>query len=389
MLTLIKQAELFTPTPLGTKDLLMGGGKIVAIEDEIKISSNLAVNIIDGSGFILTPGFVDSLVHITGGGGEGGFTTRTQEMALTEATTAGVTTIVGALGTDAITRTLPNLLAKVNELNQLGISAYCYTGSYQFPVKTLLTTVQEDILLLSNVIGVGEVAIADHRASHITCQELIRLASEARVGGMLAGKSGIVSIHLGDALEGLELLQQAVSQSNIPASQFYPTHINRSEHLFQQGLAWAKQGGFIDFTTSTTAQILAAGEVSAAQALARALQADVPLRQITFSSDGNASLPLFDEKGHLVDLQQAQVCSLHRSFCEAINEHGVAIGDALSCVTQNPADILHLWHKGRIAVDLDADLVLMDKQSLQISDVWAQGQRMVEQGKAMVTGNFE
>ncbi|GAA5216046.1 beta-aspartyl-peptidase [Corallincola platygyrae] len=389
MLTLIKNAELYAPEPQGKQDILLAGNKVVALEKEIKLSSTLPVHVVDAEGMIAAPGLIDSLVHITGGGGEGGFATRTPEMQLTDATLGGVTTLVGCLGTDATTRALPNLLAKVNELNHLGLSVYCYTGSYQFPAKTLLDNVQDDILLLDRVIGVGEVAIADHRASHMSVEEMIRLASEARVGGMLAGKAGIVSVHLGDSPEGLSLLNQAVSESSIPASQFYPTHINRNQNLLDQGVAWAKRGGYIDFTTSTTEQILASGERSAADALAYCLALNVPVSQITLSSDGNASLPLFDENGVLIDLQVAQVGSLLQSIRDAVNDKQVPLEVALACATRNPANILHLEGKGEIALENDADLMLLDAETLALEHLWSQGKHMVEQGEAIVCGNFE
>jgi len=389
MLTLIKQAELYAPQPLGRMDLLIGGGKIIALQQAIELESNLNLKVIDARGHILAPGLVDSLVHITGGGGEGGFTTRTPEMQLTDATLGGVTTVIGALGTDACSRNLHNLLGKVSELRSLGLNAYCYTGSYQFPVITLLGNVRDDLILLDSVIGVGEVAIADHRASHMTVDELVRMASEARVGGMLSGKAGIVSIHLGDGREGLSLLWQAVARSEVPASQFYPTHINRQPALLEQGIEWAKQGGYIDFTTSTTAQILAGGEIAAAEALAMAMAQGVPEHAVTMSSDGNASLPQFDDNGRLVDLQAAKVKTLHRSMVAAHQQFGLPLAQALAAVTRNPAQILNLKGKGCIKQGYDADLLLMEKDSLAVSHVWSQGQLMVESGTALISGNFE
>jgi beta-aspartyl-dipeptidase (metallo-type) len=69
---LIKGAQLFAPTALGTKDLLLAGNTIAAIADNLMLNdTNLPITVIDGSGKLLVPGFVDSLVHYIGGGGEG------------------------------------------------------------------------------------------------------------------------------------------------------------------------------------------------------------------------------------------------------------------------------------------------------------------------------
>jgi beta-aspartyl-dipeptidase (metallo-type) len=98
-------------------------------------------------------------VHITGGGGEGGFHTRTPEMRLTDATKAGVTTVIAALGTDATTRSLADLVAKCRALDTEGISAFCYSGSYQYPIRTYTGNLTDDIVMIDKIIGVGEVAI--------------------------------------------------------------------------------------------------------------------------------------------------------------------------------------------------------------------------------------
>ncbi|MDP5146363.1 beta-aspartyl-peptidase [Shewanella sp. ULN5] len=377
---LIKNAQVYAPMYLGKKDVLLGGGKILAIEDTIELSANSFITVIDASGLILTPGFVDSLVHITGGGGEGGYTTRTPEMHINDAIKGGVTTVIGVLGTDAQTRSLENLLAKAYALEEQGLSVFCYTGSYHLPMVTITQSVKHDIMLIDKFIGVGEVAIADHRSSQITSHEMARLTSEARVAGMLAGKVGIVSIHVGDEPSKLELLEQVISQFDIPITQYYPTHINRSKSLLEAGIDFALKGGFIDFTTSTTAQIIAQGEVPAAQALALALEKNAPISQLTMSSDGNASLPVFDAKGNLIDLQMGLVSSLHQAMVDAVKLFNVPIELALASITESPANILRLRHKGRVAVDMDGDINLLNAQTLAIEVVYSKGKLVFSEG---------
>lgn len=370
---LFKQANVYAPEPLGIKDVLIAGGKIIEIADDLSQFEHASVEVIDASKQILTPGFVDSLVHITGGGGEGGFATRTPEMNIREAIIGGVTTVIGVLGTDSITRSLENLLAKSYALEEQGISVFSYTGSYHLPAVTVTDSVTKDIMLIDKFIGIGEIAIADHRGSQLTAQELAKVASEARVSGMLAGKAGIVSIHVGDGDSGLSLLHQVAEETEIPLSQFYPTHINRTDELLRQGIALAKAGGYIDFTTSTNEQILASGEVKAAEALAISLKQGTPISQITMSSDGNASLPVFDESGKLIDLQVGEVKSLHQAMVEAVKVFDVSLPDALASITLSPANILQLNNKGRIAMGVDADINLLNIETLAIEAVFAKG----------------
>lgn len=392
MLTLITNVELYAPEAMGEVDVLVADQRIAAIDKELRhkiTASSDLMQTIDGRGKIMFPGLVDSLVHISGGGGEGGFHTRTPQMNLTDATLGGVTTVIGVLGTDSTTRTLADLLAKAHALETEGISTYCHTGSYQIPARTILNNVTDDIVLIDKFIGIGEVAIADHRASQIKSRELMRVAAEARVGGMIAGKAGIVSVHVGDGDTMLYLLNDTIERSDIPVTQFYPTHINRNEALFEAGIEWAKRGGFIDFTTSTNEKFIEEGEVVAAKALAICLQKGIPVSQLTMSSDGNASLPVFDAADELVGLEVGKVGSLYEAFQSAVLDYEVGLVDAISAVTSSPANVLKLKNKGRIGVGADADFVLASKERLLLEQVYAKGVCMVKDGRAIVKGTFE
>lgn len=388
LLTVVRGGEVFAPEHLGRRDILIADGRIAQIAERIELSG-VAFETVDASDCCVVPGFVDALVHITGGGGEGGFRTRTPEMNLSDATLAGVTTVVGVLGTDAVTRTLSNLLAKAHALCEDGLSVYCHTGSYQIPAITLTGSVQQDLLFIDKFIGVGEVAIADHRSSQPSLQELRRLAADARVGGMLAGKAGIVNVHVGDGAERLDLLEAVVAGTDLPRRQFYPTHINRTAQLLDAGFDWLARGGVIDFTTSTTPEILAAGEVKCSRALAMAKARGLDLGAITFTSDGHASLPRFDRDGELVGLQVGRLDSLWAEVRDAIVDEGLAFSEALAVITANPARVLKLPQKGRIRVGGDADLVLLSRGTLSVDSVLAGGRRMVREGRAVVRGLFE
>ncbi|MDX1453023.1 MAG: beta-aspartyl-peptidase, partial [Oleiphilaceae bacterium] len=257
MLTLLRTVECYAPEPQGIIDILIGGGRIIATAPKLDLNlSGVELEIVDGGDSLVIPGLVDTLVHIVGGGGEGGFASRTPELPLSAAIRSGITTMIGALGTDSVTRTLSNLLAKARELQQGGIRCFCHTGSYHLPAKTLTGSVESDIVFIPEFIGVGEVAISDHRSSQPSTQQLASLAAEARVAGMIAGKSGIVSVHVGDGGQCLEPLWEVARQTDLPLTQFYPTHINRNPELFSAGITFAKAGGVIDLTTSTTPELL-------------------------------------------------------------------------------------------------------------------------------------
>ncbi|WP_079506733.1 beta-aspartyl-peptidase [Mesobacillus jeotgali] len=389
MLTLIKNGEIYAPDHLGKKDILLVDKKIGYIQDEIEVPEKFVdMKVIDASGKKIVPGFIDSHVHLIGGGGEGGFRTRTPEIQLTQATTSGITTLVGVLGTDGTTRTMPSLIAKARALEEEGITTYVQTGSYQVPVKTLTGKIEDDIILIDKVIGAGEIAIADHRSSQPTPEEMAKIASAARIGGMLGGKSGIVNVHVGDSLDHLKLIEEVVENTDIPIRQFYPTHINRNPHLFEAGIEYAKKGGWVDFTTSSIPKFLEEGEVKCSVGLKRMLEAGVDISQITFTSDGQASLPDFDKNGELIGLQIGQVSSLYEAVKEAVVTEGIPLEVAIRVITANPAAILKLSQKGRVEAGRDADLVLLD-ENLEVNTVIAMGQLMVENRVALVKGTFE
>ncbi|MGR4067007.1 beta-aspartyl-peptidase [Billgrantia sp. C5P2] len=382
MLTLLKNALLHSPRAMGLCHLLIADRRIAAVvpADQALPAMGQAVTEIDLEGRRVIPGLVDPLVHFIGGGGEGGFGTRTAELTLADAVASGVTTLVGALGTDALTRTPANLLGKARELAAGGLTTYCYTGSYQLPPVTLTGSVGSDILFIPEFIGVGEVAISDHRGSQPSSFELARLASEARTAGMLAGKSGIVFIHTGDASSHLEPLREVARDSAIPIAQFLPTHINRTPELFEDGLRFAREGGRIDFTTSTTADLLTGGEVHAAEAVARALHARVEPARITLSSDANASLPRFDAQRRFIGLEAGRLASLFEVLGECINEHGVPLEQAIGVASTHAADALGLPDKGRLEPGRDADLLVLAEGEWAIDEVWALGRRVYQKG---------
>jgi beta-aspartyl-dipeptidase (metallo-type) len=390
MITIIKDIELFTPKPSGKKDLLLANDRIAAIADQIDQPANFpAVTVFDGEGMLAVPGFIDSHVHIMGGGGEAGFATRTPEMRLSQATSVGVTSVIGVRGTDGISRSMEGFVAKARGLKEEGISCWVLTGSYQVPVLTITERIESDIMMISEVIGVGEIAISDHRSSQPTFEELAKIASAARVGGMLSGKAGVISVHLGDGPNGLALIKELVQKTEIPYRQFVPTHMNRNPDLFEEGLDYARNGGRIDLTTSTTPQFLSEGETKCSQALRICLNREIPIDHITLSSDGQGSMPDFDANGDIVGYHVGTCSSLFSEVRDAVQQEDVPLDIALKAITENPAKTFKLPRKGQLLPGYDADLVLLDPQNLTIQTVFSRGKLMVQRGEIVVKGMFE
>lgn len=387
---LVKGAVIYSPRSEGRGDILVAGGRIERLDlgGGLDLPESCA-DVVDAAGLWAVPGFIDGHVHLTGGGGEGGYATRTPELAMSDAVRGGVTTLVGCLGTDGVTRSLANLLAKVRGLEEEGVSAFMYTGHYAVPVQTLTGSIERDLQLIDKVIGVGEVALSDHRSTQPTFEEFARIAAEARRGGILSGKAGVVNVHMGDGPRGLAMLRAILADTEIPASQLLPTHINRNPHLFEEGMAYAKAGGLVDFTTSTVPAFLAEGEVKSSVGLRRMLESGVDASRITFSSDGQGSLPAFDAQGRLQRLEVGRVTSLFAEVRDAVLAEAIPLETALRVITSNPARILALRGKGALVPGADADIVLLEPGSLEIRGVIARGRWLMRDGVVLVRGTFE
>lgn len=389
MLKVIKNIEVYDPEYLGKKDIVILSDKIEGLYDSVNIPKDfINIQVIDGEGMIAVPGFIDCHVHIIGGGGEGGFRTRTPELQLSSIIKGGITTLVGCIGTDGVCRDMKGLVAKAHALCEEGVTCYCYTGSYDVPVNTITKTIKSDLLLIDKIIGVGEIALSDHRSSQPTYEQFVNIVAQARVGGLLSGKAGIVNVHLGNGKRMIEYITRLINETEIPANQIIPTHMGRSRELFEEGINHAKAGGQIDLTTSSDPQHLEEGEVRAGEGLKKLLDAGVDIERITFSSDGNGSMPLFDENGELKGLGICSVESLFNEVKEAIRL-GVPLEKAIRVITSNVANVLKLSHKGFISTGKDADIILLDKKNLDINSVISRGNILMDNKKLLVKGTFE
>lgn len=389
MFKLIKNATVYSPAYEGRKDILICNDRIVKIDDSIDLPQSFCEEVIDGGAFKAVPGFVDQHVHISGGGGEGGPTTRTPDIRLSELTLAGITTAVGLLGTDGVTRSMEALFSKAKSLEEEGVSTYIYSGCYTLPFKTLTGSVQSDLILIDKVLGVGEIAISDHRSSYPSLNDLKTLAAHTRVGGLLSKKAGIVHIHLGEGPEGINSVIEIVKTTEIPAKQFMPTHINRIRHLAEQGMEFIRMGGYVDLTASFYKTEDHPDCMSIGDTLELYLEKGLSLEHVCASSDANGSMPVFDENENLVSIDVGHAAVLFQDIRSAIQDGIVTLERGLSLITTNPAKALKLYpRKGTLKEGSDADIVLLD-DTLSIHTVIARGQVMVRDHKAVKKAFYE
>lgn len=383
MFKLIKNVEVYTPKYLGIKDILFCNDKIIKIGENIKIEG-FDCETIDGTGKKAVPGYIDQHIHITGGGGEGSFKTRVPEAPLSKIVEAGVTTVIGVLGTDSTTRNVENIVAKAKALKEEGITCYVTTGAYEFPSPTITGTVKRDVTFIEEIIGV-KLAISDHRASYIDEAILEDLGSQVRTAGMFSNKAGIVVLHMGDGTRVLSQVLNVIEKSEIPIKHFLPTHVNRKAEVFEAALDFARRGGYIDITDSFTED----DYKTAAKAVVAAEEAGVPLDRLTFSSDGYGSFSDYDAAGNLIRIGASPINVHQPEIIKLVKQYGFPLEEALQFLTINPAKFLKLYPaKGILAEGSDADMLLLDDK-LEINDVFALGKQFVKNKKVIRKGTYE
>jgi beta-aspartyl-dipeptidase (metallo-type) len=386
MLTLIKNADIYTPESFGVGYLLLGGGKILRVgRGDPGIEESWLDCTLDLGGAAVGPGLIDCHVHITGGGGEDGFSSQAPPVSLSQFTRFGVTSVVGLLGTDDETRTTASLLARTRALREEGLSAWCWTGGYHVPPTTLTGSVRSDIVNLDCVIGLGELALSDHRSSQPTLDELARLASEVHVAGLLSKKAGVMHLHLGDGSRGLAMVRRLLDETELPPRVFHPTHVNRRKELFEEACELTQRNLVVDVTAFPVEE----GENawSAPDAWERFHEKSCPAGNLTISSDGGGCLPHFDTNGELLKMEFATSAGLHETLLE-LTRRGHALNQVLPAMTSNVARLLKLSGKGRIAEGSDADLVFFG-ENLDVRHVMAAGRWMVRDGVPVILGAFE
>ena len=388
---LIKNVNVYDPAPRGCRDILIGGCEILAIEKSIDPGVLPGkIEVLNANGLSAVPGFIDGHQHFTGGGGEGGFHTRTPEMSLSDNTAAGVTTAVGLLGTDSLTRSVKNLYAKTKALNNEGMTTFMLTGSYWLPSPTITGNVARDVVYIDAVIGV-KLAMSDHRGPHYGAKELAVLASDVRVAALISGKPGIITVHTGINSSGLDLIFEVVNHHFIRPGIFVPTHINKRDAAFQkQVFELAKIGAFIDATGMIEPEIENEKYFSCAEFAVSADKENL-LDRVCFSSDAGGSMPKWSEdKSHIVGMDVAKPDSLLAELKHLVKNLGMPLEKALTPLTVNPAKAYGLsGRKGEISVDADADILLIDPETFTIRDVLAKGKIMMRDTLIERKGYFE
>ncbi|HWQ32083.1 MAG TPA: amidohydrolase family protein [Blastocatellia bacterium] len=363
---LIENGEVYAPQPCGRQSVLIAGERIERIGEADARAIERAgfeLSVIDATGCCVTPGFIDPHEHLIGGSGEDGFATQTPAVTLGEIVTAGITTVVGCLGVDTTTKTMPGLLARAKALGEEGLTAFIWSGGYNVPPVTLTGSVRSDLLFVAEVIGAGEIAISDVRSTQPEISELARLVSDAYVGGLLSCKAGVTHFHVGDGRAGLQPLRTLIDEYEIAPRCLYPTHVERRRELLGEAAELTRRGAFADIDTMAE---------DLPQQLRFFLEDGGDLNRLTVSSDAAISSPR----------------TLSEQLRACVIEYKHTLEQMLPLVTMNTARALGLERKGRLAPGAEADVLVLRRGTLEITHVIARGRLLVNAGRLTVTEKF-
>jgi beta-aspartyl-dipeptidase (metallo-type) len=356
---LVENGDVFAPEPLGRQSILIASGRIesigaIGVDGAALARAGVEVETIDATGCIVMPGLIDPHAHLIGGSGEKGFSSQTPEISASELLRAGITTVVGTLGADTTTRTMPALLAKVKALRGEGLSAFAWTGGYD--ARTLLSSIRDDIVLIDEIIGAGELAIGDPRGQQYPAAELARFAADCYVAGTLTGKAGLLHLHVGEGEQRLKILRDVLEQFDVKPSALYPTHVERSERLMSEAIDLTKRGMPVDVDV---------------------YEEDL-VRWLRFYRDHGGDPNL------LTASSDAAINSPHTLFAqlmECVRENVAAVEEVIAIATRNPARILKV-NSGELARGRIGHLLLIDAASYEFRTVICAG-RLVMRGGAL------
>ena len=390
MFKLIHQGHVFSPEDQGINDVLICGDKIVRVEKNLyPLAKQLGAEVIPATGKSVIPGFIDQHVHFLGGGDYEGPAGATTDIPFGSLPKSGITTAVGCLGSDDTARNMLDLMRRAMDIEKLGVTTYLYSGSFNIPCPTITGSVRRDVMMIDKVLGV-KFAVSEAMASLAPVLEMAEAAKDAYLGGLISGKRGLTHIHVGKKPERMEPLFELLKMTHIPVEYFIPTHVNRlTPNVMEHAIRFLKMGGTADISAIMSPETGSPTSIRPDRALNEFMKEDIPIRRLTLSSDGNVSMPIFDEKGNKVGLFNAGVDHLYKTFLLFVKHCQIPFSDILRIITSNVARTLGIEaRKGSIEAGKDADLVILGKD-YEIGTVLARGRTMVAEGRLLAKSAFE
>lgn len=403
-------------------ELWIGGGSILAVRPEHQSNGTStgawAENeppAIECRGLAILPGLVDLSLHASGDcTAEGGYFDRTPEASLSDLLNAGVTTFVGVLGRDTVSRSPKSLLSKVRGLNKAGgLTGLVCTGAADgaWPPPSLTGSgASNDLALVGEVVASGTFAISDpdHPAGSDTPPaDLARACGDCFAASALSGKPGLVYCRVGSGPTGLDPLRDLLTLhfpggaesgralSILPIMPPSLVHGGDDDALFEDCSAWLSDGGRVCLSAGTSigatvAACLRLHRAGARGSTHRASGSNSgsdgrpwPANCLCVASDAFAVLPSASSGSTggsdqsletRPPLRYGRPSALLEVVRRLVLEHNLALDVAVAFASSHPAAALRMEkRKGLLRTGADADLLLVDAQSLELVAVIANG----------------
>jgi beta-aspartyl-dipeptidase (metallo-type) len=315
--------------------------------------------------------------------GPGGATT---DIPLSSFPKSGITAVVGCLGIDDTARNMIDLMRRARDIDNLGMTSYLYSGSFNIPSPTITGSVRLDVMAIDKVLGV-KFAISEQMASLSSITEMAEVAKDAYIGGLISGKKGVTHIHVGKKPERLEPLFELLKVSQLPIDRIIPTHANRlTPNVMEHAVRFLKMGGSVDLTAVMSPETGILTALRPDNALNEFIKEKISINQLTMSSDGNVPLPLFDKIGKKEGLFYGGVDHLYKAFLLLLRNCHLPFSDVLRIITSNVALTLGIEaKKGSIGIGKDADVVILDRD-YGIKTVIACGRTLLKDGVLLFKG---
>ena len=404
-------------------ELWVGGGSILAVRPEHQSngSNSGAWNdndppAIDCRGLAVLPGLVDLSLYVSGDcTAEGGYLDRTPEASLADLLHAGVTTFVGVLGRDTVSRSPKALLAKVRGLNKAGgLTGLVCTGAADgfWPPPSLTGNgASNDLALVNEVVASGTFAVSDpgHPAGSDTPPaDLARACGDCFAASALSGKPGLVYCRVGSGPTGLDPLRDLMTlhfpggAESGRALSILPTmppglvHDGDDDALFEDCSAWLSDGGRVCLSAGTSIGATVAACLRLHRAGVRGSTHRAPgssscsegrpwpancvcvasdaFAVLSSGTSGNTSSSSDLSPETRPPLRYGRPNALLEVVRRLVLEHNLALDVAVAFASSHPAAALRMEkRKGLLKSGADADLLLVDAQSLELVAVIANG----------------
>lgn len=359
------------------KDILIVNNEIAKIARNIDLKPleslfKDSIITINAEGATAIPGFIDGHSHLLGASGEAGYGTRAPEITLHSLVSSGITTVVGLLGYDSLTRSLKSLYAKIKAFENEGLTARMLTGSYHLPLITITKNLKNDIYFFPEIIGAGEIAVSDQRSSYPEVLELRRIIGDIVFSAKAKGQKGVVIFHTGRGEDGLEIIEKLVTETDVPAENLILTHVNRSLNVMSQAKKLADLGCFVDISALyfQKKNLFPSPE----EAIKELRKISIPLNKILISTDSGC---------YIENNVLTQPVWLYKAFRNSVKEKILTLQEAVKVFSANPARALGFNSKGEIKEGKDADILLIDRD-LNLFTVIAKGKTVMLNKKLII-----